>query len=219
MSSVAGFNCKIRRGGTPTAMTAEAMTAIGGGRYQITAAARRCIDPNLAFHITQSAATLPYAEITAANFEFGEVTTATVGTTTVTGFFIPLGTADILSEVKGFSLSESTDLLDRTVFLDGVPLRRRIPGLADASVSLDMFVDQDDLPDLRDIYENGEETMLEVDYGATELFRGWGVIESLERSGAVDGLIELSVTWNLSAQRNPATGLVSGYSDRALLST
>lgn len=218
--AVAGFKCKIRRGGTPTAMLAEPMTNVAASRFQVTLGSRRCLDPNQPFHFADSVGTIPYGDISAVVFEFGEATLPTAtGPVTVTGSFIPLGVADIVAEAKSFTLSETSDMLDKTVFLDGVPLRRRQPGLADASLSLELFVNPTDMPTLRAAYEAGDLMLFEVESGATAVFRGWGLIETLERSGSVDGLIEASVSWQLSAQREPKTGFVAGYSDRPVLST
>jgi hypothetical protein len=216
--AVAGFRCLVRRGGVPTVMSAEPMTSLGGGRYQITNPARRAIDPNSAFHLTLGAATLAYTNIAAMTFEFGEVqlSSATTGTLTATAQYVPLGSADVIADVKAFSLSETTDLLDRTVFTETTPLRRRLAGLADATVSLDMLMNDSSVPDLRDLMENEQVVLLEILSGATPRFRGWGLLSSMNVDASVDGLVEVSVEWNISAQRNAETGILAGYSDRAL---
>lgn len=203
----------VRRGGTPTLMTSEPVSLLSGSTYRITAPARRCVDPNSLSFSTSPATAVNL--ISGADFLFGEFTVSAGTLASVTAYYIPLGTPEVLAEVKSFSLSETTEMLDRTVFLSGVPLRRKIPGLADATISLELLVDNTDLPALQDIYQDGEEVLLEINTGAVEFFRAWGHIESIERSGSVDGLIEATVNWTLSAQRNAQTGQIVGYSEKA----
>ncbi len=215
----AGFQCAIRRGGIPTTMTAEACTTLSSTSFQVTSAARRCIDPSFPWHITVSGATLAYTSVTAFDFLFGQftVTSPLAAAPTLTGTFIPLTTAsEFVSEVKGHSLTESSELLDTTVYTSTSPFRRRISGLADASLSLDMLLNPNDMARLATLSATGSDVFVEVNSGFSPLFRGIGKITSIERSTSVDGLVEATVEWVLSASRDDRTGRIAGYSERTL---
>ena len=215
----AGFQCAIRRGGIPTTMTAEACTTLSSTSFQVTSSARRCIDPSFPWHITVSGATLAYTNVTTFDFLFGQftVTSPLAAAPTLTGTFIPLTTAsEFVSEVKGHSLTESSELLDTTVYTSTSPFRRRISGLADASLSLDMLLNPNDMARLATLSATGSDVFVEVNSGFSPLFRGVGKITSIERSASVDGLVEATVEWVLSASRDDRTGRIAGYSERTL---
>jgi hypothetical protein len=215
----AGFQCAVRRGGVPTTMTAEACTTLSSTRFQVTSAARRCIDPESGWHILVGGATVAYTSITAFDYLFGEFTVASplASAPTLTATFVPMTTtAEFISEVKGHSLSQSTELLDVTVYTSTSPFRKRIDGLADASLSLDMLLNPTDMARLATLQATGVNAFVEVNGGASPLFRGIGKVTSIERSTSVDGLVEATVEWTLAAARDPATGFIVGYSDRNL---
>lgn len=215
--AVAGFRCSIRRGGLATSMVAEPFTSLGGNVFRLTSAARRVIDPTLPWNLNHTAGTIAYASISAFDFLFGEVTVVGVtGPLTINGSFIPITTAsELFGEVKGHDLSESSDLLDTTVYSGGTTrTRKRIYGLVDASISLDMNLNLADMVSLASLHKAGATVLLELNTGATPVFRGFGKIESIDRSGSTDGLVEASVSWSLAAQRDPNTGFVAGYSEK-----
>ena len=216
--AVAGFKCSIRRGGIPTTTTSEACTTLSSTRFQVTSAARRCIDPTAAWHVKAGVATVAYSAIASFDFLFGEVTLAspTAGVAlTFNGTFIPLTTAsEFVSEVKGHSLSQSSELLDTTVYTSTSPFRKRIYGLADASLSMDMLVNVADMPRLATLMASGANAIVEVNSGVSPVFRAIGKVVSIDRSATVDGLVESTVEWVLSAEREAATGFIIGYSER-----
>lgn len=217
--AVAGYRCAIRRGGVPTSTVSEPFTLVTTNVYQITSVAKRAIDPTQPWHITNAGATVSYASIGAFDFLFGEVTIPGVtAAIRFTGTFIPLTTAsEFLSEVKSHSLSESSDLLDTTVYSGGTNrTRKRINGLADASISLDMNLNVVDMGSLSSLHKAGATVLLEINTGASPVFRGFGKIESIDRSGSVDGLVEASVSWMLAAERDSRTGFIAGYSERSI---
>lgn len=217
----AGFTCLIRRNGVSTTVSGEVCTLVTGNTYQISTAARRALDPNAAYNFKDDAATVAYSDISSLNWEFGEVTfaTAKTGTVTFSGSFYPLTTtAEVVTEAVSFSLSENSELLDSTVFTSTSNLRKRFTGLADAEATVDLLANTTDLPRLATLQFTGAVCMLEINSGFSALFRGYGLIESLERSAAVDGRVEATLTWKLSAQRDANTGLIAGYSIRNLTS-
>lgn len=214
----AGFQCSVRRGGIPTTTTAEACTTLSSTRFQITAAAKRCIDPTAAWSVVAGAATVAYTSIAAFDFLFGEITLAapTAGVAlTFNGTFVPLTTsAELVTEVKSHSLSQSSELMDTTVYTSTSPFRKRIYGLADASISMDILVNTTDVPRLATLMASGQNAFFEINSGFSPVFRGIGKLTQLDRSSSVDGLVEASVEWVLAAERDSATGFVVGYSER-----
>lgn len=214
----AGFTCLVRRAGLSTAVSSEAFTSLGSDQYQITSAARRAIDVSTAWHLRDTGGTVPWASITAADFGFGEFTvTGASGALTFYGSYLPLTTdADVIAEAKSFSLSESRDLLDSTVFTSTRGFRTRIAGLQDVSISVDLNLNGTDMPTLSSLLFSGALTVFEINSGVSALFRAYGRVVSIERSAAVDGLVEASVEWNLSAEQHAETGLSAAPSDRML---
>lgn len=215
----AGYSCLIRRGDVPTSTTSEAFTSLGGDVFQITSAARRCIDPRTAWHLKDSAGTVPFADISAADFLFGEFTVASVtGSLTFYGDYIPLTTAsEVVQGAKSFTLSESSDLLDTTVFNGGTDRnRKRIYGLGDASLSVEGLWDAADHAGLASLHSTGEAFVFEVNSGFSALFRAWGRMAEYSRDGSVEGLLERSFSLELDAQRDAETGFQIAISDRLL---
>lgn len=213
----AGYKCLVRRAGVSTSTSSEAFTSLGGNKFQITSAARRCVDIDTAFHLKDTLGTVAWSRVTAADFAFGEFTvTGVTGALTFYGSYLPLTTsADVIAEAKNYSLSESTDLLDTSVF--SAQFKKRISGLRDVSLSVDLNLNATDMPSLATLAGTGALTVVEVsNSGFTPLFRAYAKLESLERSGSVDGLIEATVSFLCSAQRHTATNLSAAPNDRAI---
>lgn len=220
---VAGYRSLIRRGGFPTSTVSEPFTLVSGTRFQITDNAKRVIDPTLPWHLSHTSGTVPYSNITAFDFLFGEATvTGVSGTLRFTGSFVPLTTgAEIVAEVTAHSLSESSDLIDTTVYTgpSGSRLRKRIYGLGDANISVDLNLNTTDMPTLATLNFNGSRVLFELSSPASAVFRGWGRLASLERTGSVEGKVEASLSWELDAHRDAATGFIAGYNERNIVST
>ena len=214
----AGFQCSVRRGGIPTTVTAEACTTLSSTRFQVTAAARRCIDPSVTWTLKAGGTPIPTASIAAFDFLFGEVTlTAPTAGVAVTldGTFIPLTSGtELVTEVKSHSFTQSSDLLDTTVYSPTGSFKKRIYGMADASISMDMLVNTTDVPRLATLLSSGQNAFFEINSGFSPVFRGIGKITKLDRSTSVDGLVEASVEWVLAAERDTVTGFIVGYSER-----
>lgn len=205
-------------------MTSEAMTLVSGSsvKFQITDSTRRCIDPEAVFNVQASGSTVAFTAIASMNFEFGEITfSAPIASNspTLNGKFLPLGASQVIAEVKSFSLSESSDLLDKTVFTSTSRFRKRMYGLADATASLDILINTSDVPSLATLQANGNLLCLEILDASTPRFRGFGRIASFERSASVDGLCEGSVEWQLAATREETSGFIAGYTIRSATSS
>jgi hypothetical protein len=215
----AGYTCLIRRSGVGSAVTSEVMQVDSGTTYRITNSARRAIDTEVAWHLKDGASCVAWTNVTALDLAFGRVTLGAppTGTLTFNGNFLPMTTsAEIVSEAKSFTLSESSDVLDKTVFTSTSRMMKKTYGLQDASLSVDLFVNPTDMPRLATLSANAGIVLMEINSGVSSLFRGYGRIDSLERSSTVDGLVEATVNVTLNGERHEPTGLISGYTDRIL---
>lgn len=221
--AIAGYTCLVRLAGVSTTCTDEALSNISGAKYQITSEARRCLDPMQTWVFKDGGVAIPYASIATVDFLFGEVTLTApaAGAVTFTGKFRPLTTSsEIVAEAYSYSITESTDVMDKTVFNDG-RFRRKLVGLMDAMISMDIHLNSTDAPKLSTFHSSGGLVVVELNFGHTPLFRGVGIVDSFERSASVDGIVEGTATWTLAAERETVSGLrfPYGLSERSLTST
>lgn len=213
--AIAGYKIRLRKSGDSTGVTGEACTSLSSTRYQITSAARRCLDPTVSMTWYDDATPITPTDV---NFEFGIATfaSAPAGTVTFDGSYLPLTTSsEDIAEGTQLSLSLSRDLLDTTVFgASGV--RSRIAALKDAQISIDVISSPAGYSSMFSQYKNGDLLCLEVNPDssadpALESFRAFGIISDLERSGSVEGLIESSMSFSVAAVIGP-NGFAPGYS-------
>jgi hypothetical protein len=215
----AGYLALVRKGGFPTAITGEACELVSGSvNFRITSAARRVIDPNTAWHLKVGAATLAYTGIVDVNFVSGEIQLAahTNGSAlTFSGNYIPITTSsDLVLEARDFQLSDSTNLLDSTVFTGTTDrTRKRTAGLDDVDFTVETIASRRDLASLSTMKFNGDSVVVEVYFGnaSDPRFRGFCRIESIETSGNVDDLLSTSVGFKIAAVRHGESGQVATY--------
>ncbi len=215
----AGYTCLIRRSSIGSATTSELMQVDTGNTYRITSSARRAIDPEVAWHLKDGAACVAWSNVAGIDLAFGRVTLGApaTGTLTFNGNFLPMTTsAEIITEAKSFTLTESADVLDETVFTSTSRMMKKTYGLQDATISVDLFVNATDMPRLATLSANTGLVLMEINSGVSALFRGYGKINSLERSATVDGLVEATINVTLDGERHEPTGLISGYTERIL---
>ena len=111
------------------------------------------------------------------------------------------------SEAKDVTLSNSADILDTTAFEDENAFRTKLSGLKDASLSFSAnFTDGDANGTVANLFthlSNGVSKNFFVGLtgtagGDNAGFSATGIIESIEITGAVDGLVEASISVQLS---------------------
>ncbi len=128
----------VKFDGTPTTMTAEAMSLISGKIYRVTSATKRCFDPRVDLNVLDDGVAVAEANIANIDYLHGIVTFASgytiVGAITVTGTFLPFTT---LGVVKSFSFEVSPELGDKSVF--GNSFKRYARLLSEFSLSLGAF--------------------------------------------------------------------------------
>lgn len=216
MTAIAGYSCLVRRSGTSTNITTEPLSILSGGSsliFRIAAAAKRVIDPEVDFHFENGGATIAYTAISAIDYMNGEVTfkaaqaDGSVTSLSFSGNYLPLTTAaEIVTEARSFSLSDSVDLLPTDVFTGSVEdlYRRRLPGLRDFTLEVESIATPADLAELDTALQEGTRLVTEVYFGsdAAPRFRGLCLVENVDRSGAVDGLNVTNLTFKAAAVRN-----------------
>jgi hypothetical protein len=110
----AGYIVKLMKGGTPIAMTAEAMTLVSGKTYRINAAAKRFIDIATAITVFDAAVN-KNAFLENINFVTGEVTFLSsytvTGAITITGAYVP---TTAIGGARSFTLTQTAAALDNT---------------------------------------------------------------------------------------------------------
>lgn len=212
-----GYSLLVRKGGTPVAITAEATTNTTGNTYQVTSVARRVLNPAAAWHVQDGAATVAYTGISSVDFLSGEITlgAAPGGAVTFYGQYIPITTAtDVLFECRDFSLSDSADLHDTTIFTGTTDrVRRRLPGLNDVELSAETLMDRAQLAYLSTVKFQGGNVVTEVYFGDAALprFRGFCKIASIESSGNVEDLLSTDVVFRIATVHDTVAKQVASY--------
>lgn len=217
----AGYKCTIRFTGVPTTIAAEPTTALGLDAatgfygYRITSAAKRALNITTPWRLQDgSGATIVWTAFGAASFPTGTFyLTSSVAVVTFTGEYFPLGSSQVTTGIKDFTISESVDMLDTTV-MDGVSnLKKRKGGLRDASVSFTGHYTAADYALLEAANANDTVVMLDMVYAASNTFRAIALIESIEMSASVDGLVEANISLQITGDTHAETGLAAGIFD------
>lgn len=113
-------------------------------------------------------------------------------------------TYSVADGIKSFDLSDGTDLLDTTDFASG-RLRQRIAGLRDLSGSLSGDLELADTAYLKikACYAAGVACYVRVLVDGTNGLTVPVLFESLDRSGSVEGQVEISMSWSLEGSTDP----------------
>lgn len=114
------------------------------------------------------------------------------------------GTYVVMDGIKSFDLSDGTDLLDTTDFAS-TRLRQRIVGLRDFSGSIDGDLELADPGYLRvkACYAAATPIHLRVLVDGTNGMQLPLAVESIDRSGSVDGLVEVSISFSNEGSYDP----------------
>ena len=225
-----GYSCVVRKTGISTTIAAEPcsiasqswwppLPSPNSTVFRITDVTRRCIDPNQPFNFKDGATTIAYSTLSI-DFFHGVITTAapTAGALTFNGNFLPITTAsDFIPETKSYSLTVSSNLLDKTVMggLTANFVVARIPALKDVSLTVESITDLVQLAYLNTVMFQGAPVVTEIYFGrdAIPRFRGLCLVESINESVAVDGLVQTSLSFKIAAQGSAsAVALNAGFS-------
>lgn len=202
--ALAGFATTVKASGIPVAATGEATTSLGSNVFQVTATARRIIDPNAAVVVRDGGVPISAANVLI-DYLFGKFTLSSPpgGAVTADFSFLPVNT---IAEVRKASLKRSRNLLDRTTF-DSGGVRQRLAGLKDLEGSLEglAFVGDDLDPgdateSVDSFFESGVPRLLEIRPGGSgDFFRCWFLFEDQGQDVSFDGLREASLPFKGTA--------------------
>lgn len=112
----AGYVTKILKSGTPTVMTAEAMSLVSGKTYKVTAGSKNVFDRLTAVRVYDNAVEVTDpTKIESINYLFGRVTFAAsytpTGPITVTGKYLPMTQ---VAGANSFTLTQTANAIDNT---------------------------------------------------------------------------------------------------------
>lgn len=136
---IQGYIANLKQAGTPTTMTAEAMSLVSGKTYQVTNTAKRIIDYNTVVQVFDNAVDHT-ADVVSVDYLSGQVTFASTyvvaGPVTITGKYVPLVA---IANARSFTLNMNAASIDTTDYETARTnggWRTFIPGLRTVTLEL-----------------------------------------------------------------------------------
>lgn len=199
----AAYKTVIKKSGTSTSFTDEAMSNVSGNTFSIDDANKQIWDRAVVPTFEEDAVPILASDISSIDYLFGEVTfaTAKTGSITTSGNYIP--TADVIG-ANSYTLNCSNNLLDESNFKDALSnngFRNRCYGIHDVVISLSRFFDL--LKTYVTPWLNRDVVLIEIKPGnGTEIIRGWYKIENDVISGDVSALETEAISFQLDGDIN-----------------
>ena len=201
----AAYNTVIKKSGTSTSFTDEAMSNVSGNTFKINDVNKQIWDRTVVPTFEEDAVPISASDVLSIDYLFGEVTFATSksGAITVSGNYIP--TSDVIG-ANSYTLNCSSNLLDESNFKDAQSnngFRNRCYGMHDVVLSLSRFFD------LTKTYVtpwlDRTIVLIEIQPGnGNEVIRGWYKIETDVISGDVSALESEAISFQLDGDINSA---------------
>lgn len=198
----AGYVAVIKKSGTPTAMTNEAMSLVSGKTYKTTAATKNVWSRLTVPTIKDNAVTVAANNIQEIDYLFGRVTFVSgytpTGPITATGNYLPMTT---LGKSNGFTLTQTANAIQTSDFstVQGNSGHHTFSyGLK--TVSIDLQGIYDSTADLKGLLIARSELIVEInpDGSSASVARGFFKPMSNNQSGDVGDLETETTTFNLS---------------------
>lgn len=198
----AGYKATIKRSGTTTAMTEEAMTLVSGKTYKITNAAKNLWDRTAVWTVEVGGDPVAPADILSIDYLFGTVTFQPAytpsGAVTVTGKYFPTAPVGC---ANGFTLTQTTNAIDETCMDTAAAnggYRVYNYGLKTASLDLNGIFRTTN--SFQALLATRAEVLIEInpDGEGKSVVRGWFKAVNVGQSGDVGALEQETVTFNLS---------------------
>jgi len=201
---VASYKTVVRKGGTVTVMTSEAMTTNStvANTFRITDGTKRVWARTVALTFRTAGTTVSSTAVTSTDKLFGTVvfnSSAVAAPITVAGSYIPLA---IVAGGNSYSINQSAEMLDDTDF-SSTNYRTRAVGLKDVSVAIGKFdsLESDFFP----LINSGNSVVIDIQPGGVgSIGRGWFLVESQGRAGDVGGLEAADLSFQLDEDPNAA---------------
>lgn len=201
----AGYVLDIKKQGTSTTMTTEAMTLVAGKTYRIDDAVKEIWDRTVALTIFDNAVDKT-AEVLNVDILFGQVTFkssySVTGPVTISGKYLPTVVA---GKANSITLTQTAEVIDTTDFPTAQSnggYKTVDPGLRSVSIQTDNIYDLSSgfLGNLTD----RDELILEVNPDGNNKSRARGIFRATAhgQSGDVGQLEDETVTFNLNVPVN-----------------
>jgi hypothetical protein len=196
----AGYKAELKRVGTPTTMTSEAMTLVSGKTYKITNAAKEIWDRSQALTFNDGGL-IAVPNILNIDYLFGQVTFIAsytpAGAVTVTGKYFPTAAAGC---ANSYTLTMSADAIDESCFStvqanNGTRIYRS--GLKTVALELTGIFNATE--NFKSILIARSEIIIEIDPAGdgSSVARGFFKLSTTGQSGAVGALEEEKTSWML----------------------
>lgn len=198
----AGYQATIKKMGTSTLMTTEAMSLVSGKTYQVTAATKRLFDKNNATLNVFDNAVNQNANVESIDFLFGRVTFKSAytvtGPVTITTNYIPLVAVGCANEFTLTQQANANDVtcMDTAQANDGT----RVFEYGLKTVSLELNGIYKSANGYKALLAARTETIIEIspDGGGLAAARGYFKPATTGQSGDVGDLESETITFNLS---------------------
>lgn len=207
----AAYKATIKKSGTSTAFTDEAMSVVSGNTYKITASTKNVWDTSVVPTFYEDAVEIDSSDIASINYVFGKVTFATpkTGVITVDGSYMPLAA---IAGANSIGLNMSQSIHNVTDF-DGADNgnNRKICGQMDVTLSVERIDPLDDA--IYDVLVAGNPIFIEIneDRSQTSVHRGWFLVESANKALNMEALINETISMSLAGQNDGADVKTFGY--------
>jgi len=199
----AGYIAEIKKVGTATSTTGEAMTLVSGKTYQIDATTKRIWDRSATVTVYDNAVDHT-ADVANIDYLFGKVTfnssyTVTSPVTVDVDYF----PTAVIGCANSYTLTQSADTIDDTCFNTAQAnggKRTYSSGLRTVSVELTGTYTPVAAPDdFKSILSNRDEVIIEIDPAGdgSSIARGFFKLASQEQGGSVGALEEETLMFNL----------------------
>lgn len=197
---VAGYLVKIMEGGTPTALSAEAMSLVTGKTYQVTDTTKRVFHYATPLQVFDNAVDHT-ADVASIDYLAGTVTFdagyTVTGPVTVTGNYMPMSQ---MAKGRSFGLTQTAAEIDTTTYEVAQAnggWRTLEPGLRTVSMEVGGLFDQADDVQAALVARGLLYVSVQLDGNQTSVFRGFFKRTSQSQSGEVGALEEQSLQLNL----------------------
>lgn len=198
----AGYVGTIKKSGTPTNMSAEAMQLVSGKTYRVTNAAKRTLNRSAVITVLDNGNPVNAANIASIDHLFGRVTFAGSYTPTtpvaITTQYLPLAN---VGKVRDFTLTQTANAIDKTTRDEAnVNEGHREFGYGLKSVSVECSGVYDASNGFLDLLAAREELILEInpDGQGKSVAKGFFKPSSTGSQGDVGDLEEETITFSLS---------------------
>lgn len=207
MSGVAAYGADIKKSGTSTSFTDEAMSNTTGNTWQIDDASKEVFDRDTVPTFYDNSVEIDTADISSINYLYGSVTFtgSKSGPITVDGDYMPMAS---IAGAKDVSLNRTAAILDDTD-ISNSGCHTKEYGIRDVSVTVGRW--DDVAHTFTDILAARTPVVIEIAPTSSKSYRGWFVVSGSSGTLDINTLLEESITFELDG--DDETGKTFSRSD------